>query len=205
MSADNNGSIQRVERKHFRAVAASLALAFAEDPVMLYIFPEPHNRHARIAAMFRLALKTYARDGLVESFTEGCAAAIWQPPNPDKPSFLEVFLNGLEAVVKLRSAIQRGGRVESAMARAKPAQPYWYLAVLGTEPAHRGPWLQGHSRARRLMMSVLQRCDNDRSPAYLESSNADNLSFYKSFGFTITEEISLPDGPSLWGMWREPQ
>lgn len=205
MPADNNGSVQRINRKDFRAVAASLALAFAEDPVMHYIFPEPRNRLGRIADMFRLALKTYSHNGLAESFADGRATAIWQSPDPGKPSFIELFLNGLEAIIKLRSAVQRGNQVQTAMAKAKPAQPHWYLAVLGTEPGYRGSWSQGDSRARRLIMFGLQRCDDDRMPAYLESSNANNLSFYKSFGFNITEELCLPDGPSLWGMWREPQ
>ena len=45
-----------------------------------------------------------------------------------------------------------------------------------------------------LMRSRLDRCDAEHAPAYLESSNPDNVPYYQRFGFEVTGEITLPDG-----------
>ena len=52
---------------------------------------------------------------------------------------------------------------------------------------------------------VLERCDEEGIPAYLESSNARNVPFYRRHGFGVTTELQIPGGgPMLWLMWREP-
>jgi hypothetical protein len=55
------------------------------------------------------------------------------------------------------------------------------------------------------MRSRLDRCDAEHAPAYLESSNPDNIPYYNRFGFEVTGEIVMPDGPTLWAMWRRPR
>jgi ribosomal protein S18 acetylase RimI-like enzyme len=91
-------------------------------------------------------------------------------------------------------------RVFKATEHLHPVQPHWYLAVIGTAPTRRG---SGFGDA--LMTSRLARCDVERSPVYLESSNPDNLPFYKRYGFEVTAEITLPaGGPTIWPMWRDP-
>jgi hypothetical protein len=54
------------------------------------------------------------------------------------------------------------------------------------------------------MGPVLERCDREGEPAYLESSKEQNIPFYSRHGFEVTGQLDLPDGPSMWPMWREP-
>ena len=94
-----------------------------------------------------------------------------------------------------------GREVADLMKKTHPEEPHWYLAVIGSDPTVRGA---GFGQA--LMRSRLDRCDAEHAPAYLESSNPDNIPYYMRFGFEVTGEIKLPDGgPSMWPMWRAPR
>lgn len=97
--------------------------------------------------------------------------------------------------------VARGIQLDELMKKVHPEEPHWYLAIIGSDPSVRGA---GYGHA--LMRSRLDRVDAEHAPAYLESSNADNLPYYSRFGFDVTGEIVLPDGgPTLWAMWRAPR
>lgn len=108
----------------------------------------------------------------------------------------------LPAVLRaFRGRLAAGRVLIDLMKDQHPEEPHWYLAVLGSDPSVRGAGF-GHA----LMQSRLMRCDVEYAPAYLESSNPDNVPYYERFGFRVTGEIKLPDdGPSLWPMWRQPR
>ena len=90
--------------------------------------------------------------------------------------------------------------VLSKMEKIHPEQPHWYLAVLGTATEH-----QGRGVGSALMKPVLDTCDDEGIPAYLESSKEANIPFYRRHGFEVKGEITIKDGPTLWPMWRDPQ
>ena len=57
------------------------------------------------------------------------------------------------------------------------------------------------------MQPVLDMCDADGVPAYLERARrSSNVAYYTRHGFRVTEELDVPGGgPRVWPMWREPQ
>ena len=56
------------------------------------------------------------------------------------------------------------------------------------------------------MRPILERCDRERLPAYLEATTPRNRACYERQGFRVTEEFHFPkDGPPSWRMWREPR
>jgi ribosomal protein S18 acetylase RimI-like enzyme len=87
-----------------------------------------------------------------------------------------------------------------AIERAHPETPHYYLAVLGTDPD-----AQGRGIGSALMQPTLESCDRDDVPAYLESSKERNVDFYARHGFSVLDELRLPEGPPVWPMWREPR
>jgi ribosomal protein S18 acetylase RimI-like enzyme len=203
MLQDIQAKIEIIATPDYGRTAKTLALAFADDPVMAYIFKGSKNRVQRIESIMHLALKSYGHhSGFIESL-ESRSVAVWQQPNPAKPSFLSLLLNAVEAVTKLRGSIDRAQKVQQISYAVRPKHPHWYLAILGTEPSFRGKWNEGPSMASCLLTSVLDRCDQQAMPAYLESSNYGNISFYQRHGFQVTQQLELPGGPNMWGMLRQ--
>jgi hypothetical protein len=56
------------------------------------------------------------------------------------------------------------------------------------------------------MRPILERCDREGLPAYLEASSPRNRALYERHGFVVVEEMRLAkDSPPLWRMWRKPR
>ncbi len=90
-------------------------------------------------------------------------------------------------------------RVLAFLDTKHPHEPHYYLPFLGVEPAS-----QGRGIGSALMRPILERCDREGMPAYLEASSERNRALYERHGFELIEEVRLPGGgPPMWRMWRE--
>jgi ribosomal protein S18 acetylase RimI-like enzyme len=98
------------------------------------------------------------------------------------------------------SQLEDGAAVFEQMAKFHPQEPHWYLPLIGVDPAHQG---KGYGDA--LMSYALDRCDRERVPAYLESSNPRNVSFYRRHGFEPVGTIQAGSSPTLVPMVRRPR
>jgi len=187
------------------ALARVLGRAFRDDPVFCWLQPDPARRAATLAGFFAaMARHHFLAGGGVEVAVSGSgvgAAALWDPPGRWEQTPREQ--------VAMIPAVIRAFRGRLGIARAlalpikanHPEEPHWYLAMIGSDPVTRGG---GFGNA--LMRSRLDRCDAEGAPAYLESSNPDNIGYYHRFGFEVTGEIAMPGGgPPLWPMWRAPR
>ena len=81
-----------------------------------------------------------------------------------------------------------------------PGEPHWYLPLIGVDPSQ-----QGRGYGSQLMKHALERCDREKTIAYLESSNPRNLSLYIRCGFELVGTIQLADSPPLFPMVRKPR
>ena len=85
------------------------------------------------------------------------------------------------------------------LAEVHPSEPHWYLEGLGTHP----DW-QRRGVASAVLAPILQRCDDEGLPAYLETQKESNVPFYRRHGFEVTATHQLSNGgPNVWLMWRE--
>ena len=105
--------------------------------------------------------------------------------------------------VRLRCSLGQGLRVANRWAGVyellrdhHPAERHWYLGTLGVEPE-----LWGRGIGTELLSAWLQKVDDDRMPAYLETDAAGNLRFYERTGFEVVEEIWVL-GVRIWTMRR---
>lgn len=184
------------------AVAAALADAFFDDPVMAWILQDASSRTRRLAGLFSTLLRGhYLPLGTVWTTPEVQGAALWAPPEKAIIPASRLLRNGLSMLRALGGRAYVALRALTEVERAHPSEPHWYLGVLGTRTA-----LQGKGIGSALLQPVLERCDAEAVPAYLESSKRANIAFYRSHGFEVTGEIALPlGGPLVWPMWRQPR
>ncbi|WP_406180067.1 GNAT family N-acetyltransferase [Streptomyces sp. NBC_01006] len=179
-------------------IGRTLALAFDDDPMMRWFFPDEAAREARLARYFStIFTRQYVHHGVCE-YTD-VAAAFWVPPGAQDKAVPDAeTIQELSEILGDRAPLFR--QAAEAAAGEGPQEPHWYLAVVGADPAAQG---QGHGAA--LLRSGLAKADAARLPVYLESSKPSNLPFYEHFGFTVLGEVQLPGGgPTLWAMRREP-
>ncbi|WP_235683348.1 GNAT family N-acetyltransferase [Mycolicibacterium fluoranthenivorans] len=188
-------------RADIAALSQVLGRAFYDDPVMAWMLPDPVARRRKLHRVFAaLTRHHHLSRGGVEVAAAGSvlgAAALWDPPGQWRHTVGEQVRAAPGLLLAFGAALRRGQQAEELMQRHHPEEPHWYLAVIGSDPSVRGKGL-GHV----LMQSRLDRVDAEHAPAYLESSNPDNIAYYQRFGFEVTGEIRLPGGPALWPMWR---
>lgn len=184
------------------ALSDVLQAAFWDDPVMSWLLPDEPSRSRRLAGLFAILLEGhYLPMWTVWTTASQAGAALWAPPGHWKISPADTVRQLPALVRSLGRHSARALRALDHVDRQHPAGPHWYLGVLGTGPAH-----QGHGIGSALMRPVLERCDREGVPAYLESSKESNIAFYARHGFEVTGEIHMPSGgPTVWPMWRDPQ
>jgi RimJ/RimL family protein N-acetyltransferase len=78
-----------------------------------------------------------------------------------------------------------------------PRNPHWYLPTIGIEP-----YLHRKGLGSALLMQALSRCDQEHLPAYLESSNPANETFYRWLGFEPLGVIPAGSSPPMMPMLR---
>lgn len=194
--------VRRAEPADVEAAAEALALAFFDDPGWGHVLPDAESRADKLLAYFQAELRHTVPEHRELWVTEdGSGAAVWAEPGNwmvpvgvalrEAPAMRRVF--GRRIVLATRCAVQ--------ILRGHPRRPrHWYLHYLGVVPERQGRGLGG-----MLIRPVLERCDRERLPAYLEASTERNRALYERNGFAVTEPFHMPArGPLLRRMWREP-
>ena len=183
-------------------VVRAVARSFYEDPVFSWVVPDDGRRVRELERGFGLFARrvwfphdeAYTTDRLI-------GAAFWMPPGT---WHLSVFkqLSMLPAMALIaRGDLTRLLTVLNAVEAKHPHEQHYYLPFVGVVPEWRGRGL-----GAALLRPVVERCDRERMPAYLEASAPRNRGLYERLGFVVTEEFRLGKGsPPLWRMWREPQ
>lgn len=193
-SLDSSPSVHSIAEAEAQEAYAAITLAFATDPAARWSWPQ--------ADAFLRNMPLLARAFAAKSFGAGTAfgierfagVALWLPPgvSPDEDALGALIERTAPAAVRKDAA-----GVFEQMGSFHPKEPHWYLPLIGVDPAR-----QGQRLGDRLMAHALTRCDADGLPAYLESSNSRNLSFYERHGFSALGRIQAGSSPTLVPMLR---
>jgi GNAT superfamily N-acetyltransferase len=178
-------------------VVATVAAAFAEDPGWGFILGKEYERLAAhfVGALFDVRIASqnvWVTDDLA-------AVAMWDSPgkNHASPGYAESVWARYRATAG-EDAFERLARYNDAVAAASPAELYWYLGVLATDPER-----QREGLASAVLAPILSEADRLGIACCLETSTAENRRFYQRRGFTQATEIVLPGGPPTWWLRRD--
>ncbi len=89
------------------------------------------------------------------------------------------------------------------MEEVEKVHPHDAALSLFADHRHRSREIQGKGYGGVIMRDRLAAVDAAHMPCYLESSKDTNIPIYQSFGFKVTGEMRVPNGPKIWPMWRD--
>ncbi|MFE2378433.1 GNAT family N-acetyltransferase [Streptomyces sp. NPDC059398] len=174
--------------------------SFMQDPVSSWVFPdEAHRRkvHGKFLGVF---IDVALADGRVDLAEDHTAMALWLDIPAGVPEEED------DTPARMRETAdpenERAELVGRLMGEIHPHdRAHAYLLMIGVKPER-----QGEGLGTALMAPVLERCDREGVPAYLEASNERSRALYERLGFVFMgTAVQLPDGPRMWPMWREPR
>jgi GNAT superfamily N-acetyltransferase len=194
--------VKRAAPGDLPALGRVLTRAFADDPVAAWVFPHAADSLERLSRFYGELFLPRMALGRDEIYTDHDrrGVASWTPPGEGETG-LVATLRLLPSMAALWGRwLPRAIRTLSYMESRFPKEPHWHLPFLGVVPE-----AQGQGIGSALMQPILDRCDRDGTPAYLEASTPLSRKLYLRHDFVVLDEMRLPGGgPPLWRMWREP-
>ncbi|MFZ3500288.1 GNAT family N-acetyltransferase [Streptomyces sp. 5.8] len=195
--------IRQAGRSDRDAVARLLDEAFRSDPVSSWVFPDPEHRAAVHGKFLGVFVDVALAEGRIDYAVDGSAAALWlriPAGDPDAEHVEDEVPAKMRAVADPdNERCELVGRLTGAV--HPMAEEHEYLLMIAVAPGR-----QGEGLGTELIRPVLERCDREGVPAYLEASSERSKGLYERLGWEFTgEAVRLPDGPLMWPMWRKPQ
>jgi ribosomal protein S18 acetylase RimI-like enzyme len=183
------------------ALAQALARAFYDDPVFQWLVPDDADRLRRSERGFELYLrKVYMPHDECYTTDDVVGGALWEPPDTWQMGPLAQLRLLPSMLAAMGRRLPQLLRAIGALEANHPTKPHYYLPFVGVSPES-----QGRGTGTALMRPILDRCDAEGVPAYLEATTTRNRACYQRQGFEVTEEFHFPKGgPPSWRMWREP-
>lgn len=196
--------VRQASDPDLEALTGVLCRAFDQDPVVNWVLRQDSGRSFAFRWLFRLSLAITMPHDHVYTTADRRTAALWTPPGKWqwRAGWYRQLaqLPGFVRAVGL-ARLPRVLRATMALEAKHPKRPHFYLFQLAVDPP-----LQGRGLGSALLRHVLEVCDRESLPAYLENSNPRNLPLYERHGFEVVECHRMgSDGPPVWLMWREPR
>jgi ribosomal protein S18 acetylase RimI-like enzyme len=181
---------------HNRAIGA-VVQAFSTDPVARWFYPDSQQYAANFPNFVKAFAGAAFEHGGAYCADDYSGAALWLPPgvHPDDDTLSTL----LQETIPESDHEERFALLER-MESYHPAEPHWYLPMIGVVPAK-----QGNGYGSALLKHALERCDGEEKLAYLEASSPKSIPLYERHGFELRGTIQVASSPPLFPMLRKPR
>jgi ribosomal protein S18 acetylase RimI-like enzyme len=185
-----------VTRDRLPAMAAVLARAFADDPMIRWpLLPAGEDLGVRIEQTFGSIYDGIVDLGLIWEAGDGDGFAVWIAPGMADQMF-ESDAAARSLVAPLTDDDAARYDVLWSWIETHTPDDVWYLDVLGVDPAK-----QGMGIGSALIRFGLERAASDGVDAFLETAVEANVAYYERFGFrTVVDGRASEEAPHIWFM-----
>lgn len=193
--------IQQVRPADVAAVADTLALAFASDPVWAHALATPDGSAGHLRAFWSLWVRGALTYDTVWMTPDAGAVATWIPPGGvELPGDLEHEMFALASAALSPSSFEALRELWTRFEDNHPhPEPHAYLSLLATHPSQRGRGI-----GQQLLAVTLGDWDERGIPSYLESTNTANNHRYERAGFRAVGGFDAVLGAAkVTTMWRD--
>jgi ribosomal protein S18 acetylase RimI-like enzyme len=188
--------IQEYSAERLDATVSLLAEAFVTNPLHISAFGPERIDQSRL--FFRIGLRhmfigralVALVDGQVCGYVHFCGSPYCLPAPEEIP------LAAVTLLKPLGEAIPQVIRWFARWCHLDPEEPHLHLGPIGVAPE-----AQRQGIGTALMNRYIEHLKQEQTAGYLETDKAENVEFYKKFGFLVQREERLI-GTSTWYMWR---
>lgn len=190
----------RVSGRDLLLVSSMLAEAFRFDPMYEWLFPTASLRVPRLQRVFELEIQHGLNGRALPHLAGGEGCAFWHPPG-ERPISRRSGLRIASAYSSVAAHHPLAAlRLKRAVHKRHPKEPHWYLSHFAVARPARGRGI-----GRRLLEAGMRLARRDGVGAYLETTNAKNLDFYRQHGFSQIGKVQPGDAPPVWLLWWSPR
>ena len=195
-----------VQEKDYDYLAEMSVESYRNYPLYDWLTQGNYDEPA-LKLLMLITMKTMTKDAVMYADSEEMnGLAVWLPFGFSGNKVMPFLMNGGLKLI-LHSGIGFISRLISyenyAMKLKKEFTNHydWYLFNLYIKKE-----AQGKGIASKLMRPMLQFCDDERMPAYLETNKAANVGLYQHFGFDLMKEDMIPKSSvKHYAMLRRPK
>lgn len=196
-------TVSSLDRRDSAAATALLIAAYQDDPLLFTLVPDERRRLRVAEWIIRPVMAEVMEHGLADgAWADGglVGVALWMPPGT-YPTASRRRLTEPGATIALGRMAGLGARritrSLTAVDRAHPRGPHWYLWFLGVTLSHRDLGI-----GARLIEAGLARIDAEQEAAYAQIFTERASSLFDRAGFEPSGELALePElapGRALW-------
>jgi len=200
--------VDRLQSSEEPAVIAALSRAFYDDPLFGFFVPHLVKQTKALVSFMRSGVKDASpfnevwvahADGKVAS------AAVWLPPGAYPRGARRDLMTYVRTLPTLFLCGRRLGRAVALLGAVDKAhheihEPHYYLGILGSDPQ-----FQRSGAGTAVLAPVLERCDTEGLPAYLETQKEANIAYYARHRFDVVQKIEIEGCPPIWTLLRTPK